>query len=262
MAKKETKKSVSKSLVPSAPAGRRMAWGGVMPQVGKSEQDVVALQKFCNVVAKVYGVPSTGVNAQGGNPYLNKDGRFYLLNELRKGKSAVKEFKTEFIQLSTNLETPAIVKKTIIFKDGTTVDAIGEASKFNVKLDAVKQTLNMMAETRATNRAIWAAIAGDVMNRVAENLQSMTVTAQEKAKIEQAGKVSAEEMDQPEVQEEAFIPKDEDDLIANLKMKVDNDNDVGSLIQKSEQLKKGTASPRVKKEVNAYISAKVDALSK
>ncbi len=264
--KKKTKKAgirnlftKSKSLVSSAPA-RRMAWGGVMPQVGSSEKNTVALQKFCNTVAKVYGIPSLGVNAQGGNPYINKDGRLYLLNELRKGKSAIKNIKTDFIQLSTALNVPAIVKKTLIFRDGTEVEAIGEASADNVKLDAVKKTLNMMAETRAMNRAIWQAIAGDVWNRVAENIAALTLTPLEKSRVMKAGQTSAEEMDQPE-RDDTFVPQNDNDMIAYLKRKVDDDNDTGSLIQKSIQLMKGAASAKVKREVNGYINAKVDVLN-
>ena len=84
-----------------------------------------------------------------------------------------------------------------MFRDGHEVEAIGEASKQSVKLEAVKQTLNMMAETRGLNRAIWQEIGGDVWNRVAENLKKSDLDEQEKARIVNAGTVSYEEMQQP-----------------------------------------------------------------
>lgn len=180
---------------------KKLAWGGVMPAIGAKEEDAVAIAKFCNQVAQIYGVPSLGVNAMGGKPYLNKDGRLFLLDDLRKNK--VKKIQKEFVLMSKNLEEPAIVKCTIIFKDGHEVEAIGEASKQSVKLDAVKQTLNMMAETRALNRAIWLEIGGDVWRRVSKNLAAAKMSAEEKAKVAEAGNVSYEEMQQPQRRQQA-----------------------------------------------------------
>ena len=241
---------------------RRLAWGSVMPKVGAREEDSQKLAIFCNQVAEVYGVPSLGVNAQGGNPYLNKDGRLYLLNELRKGARAVKSVKTEFVQLSTGLDIPAIVKKTIVFKDGVEIEAIGEASKDNVKLDAVKKTLNMMAETRAMNRAIWQAIAGDVWNRVAVNMARIKgLTPEEKARLVRAGSVSAEEMEQPVITPDTFVATTPEETISDLKAKVDSTNDVAMLMDYAEKLSNAKMPKKVKDEVNAYISKKVDVLS-
>jgi len=180
---------------PLAIPKRKLAWGGHMPK--PANQQDAAVSDFCNKVAQIYGVPSMGVNAMGNQPYLNKDGRLYLLHELRKGKQAVRAIRVEFIQMSHNIDEPAVVKKTIFFKDGVEVEAVGEASKQSVKLEAVKQTLNMMAETRALNRAIWQAIAADVWNRVAENLAKSQLTEEEKQKVAEAGRVSYEEMAQP-----------------------------------------------------------------
>lgn len=175
---------------------KNLAWGGAIPRVGAKEENSEILRVFCNQVAKIYGVPSIGVNAQGGQPYLNKDGRLYLLNELRKGKSKVTSMKTEYIQFSTNIEMPSIAKRIIAFADGTVVEAIGEASNQSVKLSAVQQTLNMMAETRATNRAIWQAIAGDVWNRVATNLAKSKMPQHTQDMVAKAGSVSFEEVGQ------------------------------------------------------------------
>lgn len=176
---------------------KALQWGGVMPKVGAKEEDVAIIQKFCNEVAKVYGVPSLGINAMGGNPYLNKDGRLYLLGELRQGKSGIKAIRKDFIQFSTSLETPAIIKVTLVFRDGHEVEAIGEASKQSVKLEAVKQTLNMMAETRGINRAIWQEVGHDVWKRVEKRMAFAKMTDEQKARMVQAGQVSFEEMQQP-----------------------------------------------------------------
>ena len=89
--------------------------------------------------------------------------------------------------------------KRLIFKDGLIIEGIGEASKDNVKLEAVKKTLNMMAETRALNRAIGQAISGELWNRIEQNLANAKIPAESKQRIVDAGRVSFEEMQQADV---------------------------------------------------------------
>lgn len=152
---------------------------------------------FFAVIAKVYGVPETGISAIGKQPYLNKDGRLYLLQELRKDEHAVKAIRVEFIKYSSTPIEPSIVKKTIEFMDGVSVEAIGEASENSVGKQSIKLTLNMVAETRALNRAIWVAIAADIMKRVQDNLDNQEISDEDKARIMEAGRVSYEEMERP-----------------------------------------------------------------
>lgn len=153
--------------------------------------------KIFDLVARVYGVPAMGITSILGQPYLNKDGRLFLLKELRKDKHAVKAMRVEFLRLSTSIIEPSIAKKTIVFNDGTEVEAMGEASKDSVGSDSVKKTLNMVAETRALNRAIWQAIGGDVMERVDRNIHSLGLSDEEKEKLMEVSRSSAEEMDRP-----------------------------------------------------------------
>lgn len=158
------------------------------------------MDPFFEVVAKVYGVPAHGISALGKQPYLNKDGRLYLLQELRKGDKEVRAIRVEFIQYSKSLSEAAIVKKIIVFRNDTEVEAIGEASQENVEVSNVKKTLNMVAETRALNRAIWVAIGADVMTRVQTNLEdeSLKISPEDRDRIMEAGRVSYEEMERPE----------------------------------------------------------------
>lgn len=153
--------------------------------------------KIFDLVARVYGVPAMGITSILGQPYLNKDGRLFLLKELRKEKHAVKSMRVEFLRLSTSIIEPSIAKKTIVFNDGTEVEAMGEASKDSVGSDSVKKTLNMVAETRALNRAIWQAIGGDVMERVDRNIHSLGLSDEEKERLMEVSRSSAEEMDRP-----------------------------------------------------------------
>ena len=153
---------------------------------------------FFEVIARVYGVPQNGIDAIGSQPYLNKDGRLYLLNVLRTGKQAVRAIRTDFIKTSTTLIEPAIVKKTIVFKDDIEIEAIGEASQDNIDTDEVKKTLNMVAETRALNRAIWIAIGASVMERLEKNLKTLDISDVDRSRIVEAGRASYEEMKRPD----------------------------------------------------------------
>lgn len=166
-------------------------WGSVTSKENQS------LQALCMAVSKVYGVPPLGVNTLAGQPYLNKEGRLYLLHDIRKGKEALKTSKTEYLQMSRTADEASICKVTLIFKDGLEVEGIGEASNKSVKLDAVKNTLNMMAETRAFNRAIWKAIGGSIWDRVEINLKKQKIATDSLVaeKLLDAGKVSYEEME-------------------------------------------------------------------
>lgn len=183
MSKKHTYKPAKPRKAKVAPATKRRAAEEVDP--------------FFAVVAKVYGVPVNGISAIDGQPYLNKDGRLYLLDAICTGKREVMAIRTEFIRVSTTAIEPSVAKKTIVFKNGKEVEATGEASQDSVNSKSVKHTLNMVAETRALNRAIWVAIGADVMNRATANLETLDVSDEDRARLTEAGRVSYEEMDRP-----------------------------------------------------------------
>jgi len=255
-----SKHPTSERAISYEPAPRKMAWGGALPTTNSNNQLVA--QEFCNQVAKIYGVPSMGVNAMGGQPYLNKDGRLFLLHDLRKAKGAVQAIRADFLQMSTNLDEMAVVKTTIVFKDGHEVEGIGEASKHNVKLEAVKKTLNMMAETRSLNRAIWKEIAGDVWDRVAENLQrSQDLSEAEKAKVQEAGRVSYEEMNNEPSEPQAPQKTSPEQLQAQFRAFIEKCEDITTLIDMDEKLDESELyTDKFKKEMHGIISSKVSSL--
>ena len=236
----------------AAPA-RKQAWGGVIPK-DNSGREGAQTADFCNKVAEIYGVPSLGVNAMGGNPYLNKDGRLFLLYDLCKGSDAVESISTEFLQMSLTPDQASIARVTIKLANGLTVNATGEASIKSVKLAAVQNTLNMMAETRATNRAIWKIVAQRVWDRVAENIA--TLSEEDKKRVVNAGAVSAEEMDRP-------APKvtDDETIIEGLKAKVDAMDDLKTLYESRDKLTASKLSPTVKTPVLEYLEKKLAALN-
>jgi hypothetical protein len=258
---KKVKKAESREVAP-VQSNRRLAWGNTMikPQTFNDEQ----VNKFLASVSIVYGVPTMGFTMMGDKPYLNKDGRLFLLHDFRKGKSGLKATKVEYLELSKTKDQPSICKVTLVFQDGHEVEPIGEASAASVKLDAVKQTLNMMAETRATNRAIWKEIGGDAWDRVAKNIAKIKgMSEEEKAAVMDAGKVSAEEMNQPDHSNEPPVQSSQAELEANLRNTILNCSDAHKLIDIDEKLQKSTLySAEFKKEMKVVIGAKVDSLEK
>ncbi len=274
MAPKQTPKPLKKKVkivVPKVQAlatvptkERRMAWGGVMPPTPKDEKNVAEINAFCNAVSLIYGIPSLGINAMGGRPYVNKDGLMFLLKEFERDVGQpVKSMKTTFLQMSTAPNIAAICEKTIVFKNGIEMSATGEASVASVKLAAVQTTLNMMAETRATNRVIRLIVTEWLWKRVSENLGNTKLDDEQRSRILDAGRSSYEEMDRPEAPAKNAVPKktDDDTLITYLKQRIDEveGDDLKKFTEMRDKLAKGKSTDKVKTEVGEYLDIKIKA---
>lgn len=257
--KKQAKKPAEKKQTPAKKdTKRREAWGAVTPMPETQEEK--ATNEFCNQVAMLYGVPSMGVTILSNRPYLNKEGRLYLLHELRKGNKAVIGIETEFIQIPEDTEQSAIVKKIIRFKDDTFVEGVGEANKYSVKLDAVKRTPIMMAETRALNRAIGVAIAHDVWERVAKRAEMYDLTEDQKQQALEAGQVSAEEVNN----QGEDLPQEspEEAWMKALRKKVQEIDDPAELEKIDKKVQESKIfSDDFKKEMHTEIMGKVDVIN-
>ncbi len=194
------KKEPSKEIVKKSVKKGIELWGNVFTSKEEMEDKT---KKYCQMVAEVYEVPPTGVVVMGNQPYLNKDARYFLLQSFLNEKklSKIRESKIHPLQLSTSPEQSAIWKAIIVTEDSY-YEAIGEASAKSVKLEFVKSTLNMMAETRAMNRVIWKMIAGLTMERVMKNLNERKYEEDAKEAIIEAGRVSAEEVSHEDKKEE------------------------------------------------------------
>jgi len=147
------------------------------------------------LVAKSYQLPAMCVNILGGMPYINKDGLLYKLNEYEG--SHVVSLTSQAIQSALVPGDRAIYKSTLVLKNSKgrvrTFNATGEADNLNVKLDAVKNTPNMMAETRSVNRVISKAIKARILKDLYTSLGKVKDDDQ-KAVIEGAVQTTAEEM--------------------------------------------------------------------
>ena len=144
-------------------------------------------------VAEAFAIPATCVNIMGGLPYINKDGLLFKLNEY-EGKK-IFSLTTRIIEHAVAGGDRAIMEAELVLTDGRKFNAIGEADQNSIKLSAVKQTPNMMAETRAQNRVIRKAIQGRMIGDLYTKLGSKSsYDDQEKAVIQNAIVSSSEEM--------------------------------------------------------------------
>jgi len=153
--------------------------------------------KLLLLVAKVFDLPATCVNIMGGLPYINKDGLLYKLNEYENAN--IVSLQSKIIQLAGKAGERAIIESTLILKDKNgkerIFNAIGEADNASVKLEAVRATPNMMAETRSVNRVIGKAIKARMLKDMYVALgRAKGVGDDERMVIQSAIQTTAEEM--------------------------------------------------------------------
>lgn len=145
-------------------------------------------------VAEAFEIPATCVNIMGGLPYINKDGLLFKLDEYESDE--ILSLQTKMVQYATKPGERAIAEGVLVLKNGRSFNAIGEADEMSVKLQAVKMTPNMMAETRAQNRVIRRAIQARMLRNLYTKLggKNSAYNEQEKEVITNAVVSSAEEM--------------------------------------------------------------------
>lgn len=206
------------------------SWKKIM----KVNLDTVKDKEFCIKVAAIYEVPLMGIDLINGTPYLNRAARLYLLHDLKKER--VVTIRTEFLNVALNPDDNAVCKKTIGF--GLDVsEAVGEANKESVKLEGVKKTLNMMAETRALNRAIWQIISKEVMDRAVKNIVKMKLTKAEEMRILEATNVSYEEMNENSLEaKNTEVDLKPNELFEQAKKLIEGQNDLDELDKWSEDI--------------------------
>jgi len=256
----KSKKVVSKKAIkPKKNALRKierdLQWVGHqrLMQKPKSQEDVQQRELMLSV-AKVYNIPLPGITILANQPYINKDGLLYKAHEYFR----ITNIRTEFIQTALKPDETAIVKATISTKEGIEVEGIGEASRANIKLDLVKNTLNMMAETRATNRAIRKLIAMKLWEDVEKRLAKERIDETKKAKIIEVGKSSYEEMDN----EGTNLPTDENSIKEMVKVAVDKCDDLDKLFDLMENIRKSDMySEATKREILRIIDEKANLLA-
>jgi hypothetical protein len=203
---KKTKKTTSVTVHTSKPSNKDMVWSNASQIMTSSREDIktAVAQQMMNLATAVFKLPPQGVTILANQPYINKTGWKMKMREYYEDKYRIR---TDWKHLATPNEKYAVCEAIIEVKDSKGVwdevsRAIGEANEASIKLQAVKQTLNMMAETRAKNRAMSEYIGARALEDAVKMLTAMRkkneVSDDQANVITEAARVTAEEMNAPE----------------------------------------------------------------
>ena len=197
--KKKTKKKATKAVAIKKESSMDWISATSIANTGRDDIKVAVAYKMAMLASKVFEVPLQGITILGGQPYINKTG--WQIKRLQKMPKA--RFEKTWHHLATPTEKYAIIDVRLLDEKGQELgSATGEAAPENIKLAAVKLTLNMMAETRAKNRATSEALSGIVLTEAVQTMNKMVkenkMTEKESEIITEAARTSAEEINQPQ----------------------------------------------------------------
>ncbi len=197
MAKK--KKATTKAVAVKKEANMDWVSAQSIASTGRDDLKAQGAYKMAMLASKVFEVPLQGITILGGQPYINKTG--WEIKRFQKTPNAY--FEKTWHHLAIPTEKYAILDVRLFNEKGKEIgSATGEATPENIKLAAVKLTLNMMAETRAKNRATSEALKGMVLTEAVRKMNEMVkkqqMTLQEAEIITEAARTSAEEINQPQ----------------------------------------------------------------
>ena len=199
---KKTKRTTAVTVHTSKPQ-KEMVWSNASQIMTSSREDIktAVAQQMMNLATAVFKLPPQGITILANQPYLNKIG--WQMKKREYYKENVRT-KVNWHHLATPNEKYAICEAVIETKNEKTgeweyqASATGEASPTSIKLAAVKETLNMMAETRAKNRATSDFIGARTLEDAVKTLNAMRekkeVTEEQAHVITEAARVTAEEM--------------------------------------------------------------------
>lgn len=251
--KRSTKKKTDVVVHTSTPAVKEqkkdLVWKNAGDIMASNREDLKTqvAQQMMSLATTVFKLPPQGVTILANQPYINKTGWKMKMREYFEDKYRIR---IHWHHQATPNEKYAICEAKIEMKDkdgnwDEVASATGEATPQNIKLQLVKETLNMMAETRAKNRAM-SEFAGaraieDAVKTLTQMRKKKEVSDDQASAITEAAKVTAEEMNAPETKtvdsEKAFS------FIEKLKV---------------EMFKRGVKSPREAIEmVNEITSAEL-----
>ena len=227
-AKKVTSKKTKSQMVvhTSQLAKKEMIWSNASEIMASGREDIktAIANQMMNLATAVFKLPPQGITILANQPYINKVGWKIKMREYHADKYRIK---TEWKHFADPNEQYAIVEAIIEVRDAKgnweeVSRAVGEATKTNIKLAAVRETLNMMAETRAKNRAmsdfIGARAIEDAVKTLSDMRKKNQVSEEQSHVITEAAKVTAEEM--PSQQETKTVNSNAFSFIAKLKIEL------------------------------------------
>lgn len=224
---KKTKVKSEMVVHTSQPAKKEMIWSNASEIMASGREDIktAVANQMMNLATAVFKLPPQGITILANQPYINKVGWKIKMREYHTDKYRIK---TEWKHFADPNEQYAIVEAIIEVRDAKgnweeVSRAVGEATKTNIKLAAVKETLNMMAETRAKNRAMSDFIGARAIEDAVKTLSAMRnkneVSEEQAHVITEAAKVTAEEMP-GDKQETTTVNPNAFSFIAKLKVEL------------------------------------------
>lgn len=224
--KKTPEKIKSQVVVHTNKKSNNMIWANASQIMTSDREDIktAVANQMMNLAIAVFKLPPQGITILANQPYINKVGWKIKMREYYADKYRIK---TNWQHFANPKEQYAIVEAIVEVKNtegnwDEVSRAIGEATKASIKLDAVKETLNMMAETRAKNRAmsdfIGARVISDAVKILSDMRRKNQVSEEQANVITEAAKVTAEEM--PPQQETKIVNPNAFSFIAKLKVEL------------------------------------------
>jgi len=224
--KKTPEKIKSQVVVHTNKKSNEMIWSNASQIMTSNREDIktAVANQMMNLAIAVFKLPPQGITILANQPYINKVGWKIKMREYYADKYRIK---TNWQHFANPKEQYAIVEAIVEVKNtegnwDEVSRAIGEATKASIKLDAVKETLNMMAETRAKNRAmsdfIGARVISDAVKILSDMRRKNQVSEEQANVITEAAKVTAEEM--PPQQETKIVNPNAFSFIAKLKVEL------------------------------------------
>lgn len=232
--RKAIKKVAKKTSVIMHTSKRKPIWesAGSLMNANREDAKTAIASNMLHLATQVFSVPPQGVTILANQPYINKVGWKVKMHEYFKDDYRII---TKWNHMATPDEQYAIVEAIVEVRGRPTKEtgglmgaweerarAIGEATPANIKLQAVKMTLNMMAETRAKNRAMFDIAGARTMEDAVKNIEKMKkgkeITPQQAEVIVEGSKVTAEEINEKETK--TIEPEKSFSYIEKLKIEV------------------------------------------
>lgn len=211
-------------------------------------------RKIIMLTANALAISPFGVNILGSLPYINNKG----LKEKMSGYHTDAQFEYDWVQYAKDDAEKAICKARVVRGSKALSGwVIGECSPKTMKMGTLQGYQNHMAQTRAENRAMEAAIGTRMRKELFENiaklLQSGGTTEDLAQKVITAGNTSAEEATMMHAARPAA-----DDTYAKAINAIMNENSLPKL----EEYKKKIATSKIytveqKGQLNSFIDDRI-----
>jgi hypothetical protein len=234
----------TKAMAKTTPESKKLVFAGASQLITKpGSQKEANDRKLVIMVAQAHNISPFGVNVLGNQPYVNNLGRKEKLEQYNPHAT----FEFNWVQRALNDADKAICEARLVDKQGKPLTPwiVGECSPVSMKMSTLAGYQNHMAQTRAENRCIHQLYGlkmhKDMLENVAKLLSLGHMDERTASKAIEAGRVSAEEINQkPSAQatpqELPTIQLDGDQAFEKAKKMIKGMRNSGKLIEVSQNI--------------------------